>query len=57
MEEAQWPRLPIQQEHLPLIRQLLTPDEYAALLRRLVHVLPDGPLVDYRQAFTRPSGN
>ena len=51
MDKAQWPRPPIRREDLPLIRQLLTPDEYAALLRRLVHVLPDGPLVDYERVF------
>ena len=33
------------------IRQLLTDEEYAELLRRVVHVLPNGPLLDYRQAF------
>ncbi len=34
---------------LPLIRELLTDEEYAELLRRMV--LPNGPLLDYNQAF------
>ena len=34
---------------LPLIRELLTDEEYAELLRRMV--LPNGPLLDYKQAF------
>ena len=46
-----WPKPPIWPEHLPLIRELLTDEEYAELLRRLVQVLPNGPLLDYRQVF------
>ncbi len=34
---------------VPLIRELLTDEEYAELLRRMV--LPNGPLLDYKQAF------
>ena len=40
-----WPKPPIWPEDLPLIRQLLTEDEYQHLLKRLIHCLPDGPLV------------
>ncbi len=39
-----WPKLPIWPEDLPLIRQLMTDDEFAVLLRRLVQVLADRPL-------------
>ncbi len=46
-----WPKPPIWPEDLPLIRELLTEEEYAELLRRMVQVLPNGPLLDYRQAF------
>ncbi len=42
---------------VPLIRDLLTEEEYAELLRRLVQVLPNGPLLDHRQAFAEPSTN
>ncbi len=42
-------------EDLPLIRELLTDEEYAELLRRMVQVVPNGPLLDYPQAFTRNS--
>ncbi len=42
-----WPKSPIWPEHLPLIRELLTDEEYAELLRRTVRVLPNGPLLDY----------
>ena len=35
---------------VPLIRELLTDEEYAALLRRLVPLLRNGPLLDYKQA-------
>ncbi|MEE9293516.1 MAG: hypothetical protein V3W34_00925 [Phycisphaerae bacterium] len=38
-------------EDLPLLRELLTEEEYAELLRRMVRVLPNGPLLDYWQAF------
>ncbi len=33
---------------LPLIQELLTDDEHAELLRRMVQVVPNGPLLDYR---------
>ncbi len=35
-----WPKPPIWPEDLPLIRELLTDEEYAELLRRMVQVLP-----------------
>ncbi len=57
MCDEEWPRPPIWPEDLPLIRQLLTDEEYAELLRRMVQVLPNGPLLNYRQAFGRPSKN
>ena len=37
------PQPPIWPEDLPLIRELLTDEEYAALLKRMVQVLPNGP--------------
>ena len=40
-----------------VVRELLTDDKYAALLRRLVCVLPDGPLVDWNRVLERPSEN
>ncbi len=56
------PRVPkvgahLEPEDLPLIRELLTEDEYAELLRKMVQVVPNGPLLDYRQAFGEPSTN
>jgi hypothetical protein len=50
-----WPKPPIWPEDLEMIRQLMTGAEYVALLRRLIHVLPDGPLVDQRRVFGAPS--
>ena len=44
-------------EDLPLIRELLTDEEYAELLRRMVQVLPNGPLLGCRQGFGEPSKN
>ena len=44
-----WPKPPIWAEDLPLIRELLTNEEYAELLKRMVQVLPNGPLLDYKQ--------
>ncbi len=35
-----WPLPPIWPDDLPLIRELLTDDEYAELLRRMVQLLP-----------------
>ena len=52
-----WPKPPIWPEDLPLIRELLTDEEYAELLRRMVQVLPNGPLLDYKQAFGEQSEN
>ncbi len=52
-----WPKPPIWPDDLPLIRELLTDEEYAELLRRAVQVLPNGPLLDYSQVFGEPSEN
>ncbi len=49
-----WPKPPIWPEDLPLIRELLADEEYAELLKRMVHVLPNSPLLDYSQAFAEP---
>ena len=57
MDHRDWPIPPIWPDDLPLIRELLTEEEYAELLRRMVQVLPNGPLLDYRQAFGEPSNN
>ena len=35
MDTTDWPRPPIQPEHLPLIRGLLTPEDYENLLKRI----------------------
>ena len=35
MGTPKWPRPPIHPEHLPLIRELLTAEEYEQLLRRI----------------------
>ena len=42
---------------MPLLRELLADEEYAELLRRMVQVVADGPLLDYPQAFGEPSRN
>ncbi len=52
-----WPKSPIWPDDLLLIRKLLTDEEYAELLRRMIQVLPNGLLVDYPQAFGEPSSN
>ena len=44
-----WPKPPIWPEELPIIRERLTEEEYAELLRRMVQVY--GPLLGYPQAF------
>ena len=38
-----WPKPPIWPEDLPLSRELLTDEEYAELLKRMVQVVPHGP--------------
>jgi len=35
MRTTDWPRPPIRPEHLPLIRGLLSPEDYEALLKRM----------------------
>ena len=52
-----WPKPPIWPDNLSLIRELLTDEEYAALLRRMVQVLPNDPLLDHRSVFGQPSKN
>ncbi len=52
-----WPKSPIWPEDLPLIRELLTDEEYAELLRRMVQVVLNGPLLGYPQVFGEPSKN
>ncbi len=52
-----WAKPPIWPEDLSLIRELLTDEEYAELLRRMVQVLQNGPLLDYKQAFGEASEN
>ena len=37
-----WPKPPIRPDDLPLIRELLTDEEYAELIKRMVQVLPNG---------------
>ena len=49
--DEEWPKPPIWPEDLPLIRELLTDEEYAELLTRTVQVVPNGPLLDHPQAF------
>ncbi len=48
MSQQPWPIPPIWPEDLPLICELLTDEEYAELLRRMVQVLPNGPLLNYK---------
>lgn len=45
MNDSDWPKPPIWPKDLPLIRQLMTEEGYATLLRRLVWTLPGGPLL------------
>ena len=35
MDMPEWPRPPIRPEYLPLIRELLTPEDYRKLLLRI----------------------
>jgi hypothetical protein len=44
-------------EHPPEIRELPSEEEFADLVRRLIHVLPDGPLLDHEKVFGKPSEN
>ncbi|NIN68039.1 MAG: hypothetical protein GTO63_25705, partial [Anaerolineae bacterium] len=52
-----WPKPPIWPEDLPLIRQLLTEEEFEELLRQLVWVLPDGPLLEWKRVSGELSRN
>ena len=53
----EWPKPPIWLEDLPTVRALLTDEEFALMLRRLVVVLPYGPLVDPWSVLAFPSPN
>lgn len=55
--DTDWPVPPIWPEDLPVIRELLTDEEYAALIRRLVWVLPDGPGLNWDRVLQTPSEN
>ncbi len=44
-------------QDLPLIRELLTDEEYAELRRRMVQVLPNGRCWTPKQVFGEPSKN
>lgn len=46
MRRHAWPKPPIWPEDWLLIWELLTEEEWEALLMRLVWVLPDGRLLD-----------
>lgn len=52
-----WPHPPILREHWPAVRTLLGQDEWAVLRRRLVEMLPDGPLLEPRDVFPAPARN
>jgi hypothetical protein len=49
MHFTEWPKL-YWPDELALIWEFLTDEEFAELLSRLV-MLPDGPLVDWREVF------
>ena len=51
MCDEDWPKPPIWPADLPLICELLTDQEYAELLGRIVEVVPNGPLLGYSQVF------
>jgi hypothetical protein len=56
MDFDNWPTL-YWPEELVLIREFLTDEQFTELLGRLVLMLPDGPLVDWREVFEQPSEN
>ena len=37
----EWPKPPMWREDLDKIRELMTPEEFEALMRKLVHIEPD----------------
>jgi len=51
-----WPLPPLWPDDLDKIRELLSPQEWAELERRLVH-LPDGWLVAWETVFPCPGAN
>jgi hypothetical protein len=56
MDFTEWPKL-YWPEELEVISEFLTDEEFTELLGRLVLVMPDGPLVDWREVFEEPSEN
>jgi hypothetical protein len=54
MDFDEWPKI-YWHEGLALIHEFLTDEELARLLGRVV--LPDGPLVDWREVFDWTPGN
>jgi hypothetical protein len=54
MDFTEWPKV-YWPEGLALISEFLTDEEFAELLGRLVRVLPDGPLMDWREVFRSES--
>lgn len=52
---SDWPEPPIWRADLPLIRELLTDEEWTALLRRLVSV--SGKLEDFQRVLPWPPGD
>jgi hypothetical protein len=44
-------------EDLDKIRELMTPEEFEELMRKLVHIEPDGPLHNFRVVFPKPDKN
>ena len=51
MPTTEWPKPPIRPEHLPLIRELLTPEDYEKLLKRIA----DDPATWWPPASQMPS--
>jgi len=50
----QWPQPPIWPQDLPIVGELLDEDAMEALRRRLVHLFPRGPLVDFQRVLPWP---
>ena len=56
-EDPEWPQPPIWPEDVQLIRELLSAEEWERVSTRLVHVLPDGPLVAATTVLPSPARN
>jgi hypothetical protein len=54
MDFDNWPKI-YWPEELVLISEFLADEEFEQLLGRLVLLLPDGPLVDWREVFRSES--